>query len=85
VWALGSCETTIGRKEVKIPRALRCSSSACRCRRFALIIGRHVVGPVARQDLREPGVIGKVVPAVVEFHAIGVARERHIGSVTVEA
>ena len=59
--------------------------AAARCPDLSLIIARHILGAFPRQDAGEPGVIGKVVTAVMELHAFAVTRQGDISGMTVQA
>src|SRR3546814_1920775 len=43
------------------------------------IIRRHILRPLARQRADKPPIVGEVVAAIVELHALTVPRQRHIG------
>ena len=50
-----------------------------------LIVARHILGTLPRQDAGEFGAVGKVVPAVIELHTVAVARQGDIGRMAVQA
>jgi len=37
-----------------------------------VVVGRHVLGPVARQGADQPSLTGEVVAAIVQVHAVAV-------------
>src|SRR3546814_4364569 len=47
------------------------------------IIRRHILRPLARQRPDKPPIVGEVVSAIVELHALTVPRQRHIGRMAV--
>src|SRR3546814_14399488 len=49
------------------------------------IVARHILAPVARQRPRELALVGEVVTAVMELHAVAVPRQADIGAVAVHA
>ena len=50
-----------------------------------LVVRRHILGPVARQGLREPVLASEVVAAVMQLHAVSVSRQSDIAAVGVQA
>jgi hypothetical protein len=49
------------------------------------IVAGHVLAAVARQGARELALIGEVVAAVMELHAVAMPRQADIGAVAVHA
>src|SRR3546814_2125480 len=47
--------------------------------RVAAVIRRHILRPLAPQRAGELAIIGKVIAAIMELHAVAVPRQRHIG------
>ncbi len=50
-----------------------------------LVIRRHVLGPVARQGADKPVLVGEVVAAIMQVHAVAVARQGDIAAMGVQA
>ena len=53
--------------------------------RSPLVIRRHVLGPVARQGADKPVLAGEVIAAIMQVHAVAVARQGDIAAVGVHA
>ena len=50
-----------------------------------VVVRRHILGPVARQGADNPVLAGEIVMAVVQVHAVAVARQGDIAAVGVHA